>query len=161
MTAQHPRSTLSLAAVALAVTLGFAAGAPASADDSQWTIKQPHWWDSSGGWSNNQWQGQPHHRQHHQHFNNNIHGCFGSCFGSAFVFNGGNVVFVSPGTAFASPAFVIRQPSIIVRNPNDFAVSSGRLIAKQRAFFMRHPSLQLGRPMHMHHNGMHFITPGM
>lgn len=160
MTAQH--SIFSLVGIALAFAIGLAIGAPAAADDSQWTIKQPHWWDSSGGWSQNQWQGQTHHQQHHQqHFNNNIHRCFGSCFGSAFVFNGGNVVFVSPGIAFASPSFVIRQPSIVVRNPNDFAVSSGRLIAKQRAFFMRHPSLQLGRPMHLRHNGMRIIAPGM
>ena len=163
MTAQHSKSVLFNLLAALALLAGLVGGVarPASADASQWQIQQPHWWDNSNGWRNHhQWPSQWH---RHNQFNNGFHQCFGSCFGSRIVIRSNRVFFISPGVV-GNPGFIVRQPTaFIVRQPAFIIGGPGFTVqtARQRAFFKRHPSLQSGQPMRMHHSGIHFITPGM
>jgi Ni/Co efflux regulator RcnB len=174
MTAQHLTSIALRFLAVLALVAGLAGGAarPAAADASQWQMSQPHWWDNSNGWRrHHQWPGQWH---HHNQFNGGIHRCFGSCFGPRIIVNGSHVFFISPGLVFGNPAFIVQQPAFIIQQPAfivrqpafivrqpAFIVGGSPLNAGQRAFIARHPSLQQGQPMHMHHGGIHFITPGM
>jgi hypothetical protein len=179
MTAQHSKSVFFGFLAALALLAGFGTAAPASADSGQWQMSQPHWWDNSNGWrqhhqwrsqhqwsNQQQWSNQWHRRSQ---FNNGFHQCFGSCFGSRIIVNGSHVFFVSPGLV-GNPAFIVRQPAFIVRQPVFIVRQPAFIIggpgftvqtARQRAFITRHPSLQSDQPMHRHHSGIHFITPGM
>jgi hypothetical protein len=196
MTASHPHSiaarTLAALAVALTFILAGGTAAPASADQKQWVWNQPHWSGQSDGWRHhNQWRNQWHHRRH---FNNGFNGCF-NCGRPVIVFNGGGAFFASPGFVvgnpgfFASPGFVVGnpgfivnqghfivgQPGFVVRRPN-IIFARPEFAARQRAFFNRHPSLQLGQPMHhkpwihnrpwnnpmpMGQPGIRIIRPGM
>lgn len=156
MTAQRSKSVLFSFLAAVALLAGIAGGAarPASADASQWQIRQPHWWDNSNGWRNHhQWPSQW--RQHNQ-FNNGFHQCFGSCFGSRIIIRGNRVFFVSPGLV-GNPGFIVRQPTaFIVRQPAFIIGGPGFTVqtVKHRAFFKRHPSLHFG-------GGVRVIHPGM
>ncbi|MEZ5832458.1 MAG: hypothetical protein R3D05_14895 [Dongiaceae bacterium] len=156
MIASHPHSIFARGLAALVWALAFAlagwAAVPASADQSQWVQKMPHWWDQSNGWRHQmQW---PNQWDHQRHFNSNFNGCFGSC-GPQIVFNNGGAVFVSPGLVVGNPGFVVRQPAFIVNQP--------AFIIRQPAFIIRQPGTVILQPgQHMHHNsgqGMHWRRP--
>ena len=198
MTASHPLSIAARTLAALAVALTFVfilaggTAAPASADQKQWVWNQPHWSGQSNGWrSHNQWRNQSHHRRH---FNNGFNGCF-NCGRPVVVFNGGGAFFASPGFVVGNPGFIVNQghfivnqghftvgqpgfigqPGFVARRPN-IIFARPEFAARQRAFFNRHPSLQLGQPMRhtpwihnrpwnnpmpMGQRGIRVVRPGM
>jgi len=193
MTAQHLFSVTArvLAALAVALLIVFAiaggAASPAAADNSQWVIRQPHWWDNSGSsWRHQQqwrtqWNGQGQNQWHnhwhnqwqwqHHHFNG-FHNCF-NCGCPIIVFNGGGVFFSSPGFVVGNPAFIINQPAFIIRQPAfiirpPFAVLPPRFVTVDRRFH-HHNHMQPGQPMHRpmfirpggSSGSVRIVTPGM
>lgn len=188
MIAQHPYSLAARLLAILAVALAFvfvltsSAAKPASADASQWTRSQPHWWDQSNAWRNNhaQWRKPWHHRRHFKSSRPRI-----IVGGSGVILSSPRLVITSPGFIVRQPGFVVRQPGFIVgrpafvvRQPN-FIFERPKFAAKQKQFFKRHPSLRLGQPWphkswkhkHWRHppvghsptslGGVRIIAPGM
>jgi hypothetical protein len=137
------RTACRFAAAALSFAFILGAATPASADASQWTRAQPHWWEKSGGWDRQgHWHSQRHHRKQF--------GCFGC--GTRVIIGGSGVVFSRPGIIVGNPGFIVRQPGFVVGQPRfvvrqpNFIFERPAFAAKQRAFFKRHPSLHLGQP---------------
>lgn len=181
MIAQHPFSPAARLLAVLAMALAFAfvlagsAAKPAGADGSQWTRSQPHWWDKSHGWRHNpsQLTRQPHHRRHFNHSRPRV-----VIGGSGVVFSSPGVIVVSPGLIVRQPGFIVGRPAFVTRQPN-VIFERPKFAAKQKQFFKRHPSLQLGQPWRhktwkhkhwrhpptgfapMRHGGVRIIVPGM